>query len=132
MSHLSRRDLLKSAAAAPLVGAAAPLLRWLPGGEDRSLLVLELVGGNDGLNTIIPIEDPAWSKARPQLAAVRQGAHKLKNGFALHPEMSGLHQLMQDGLMNVVHGVGYPEPSRCTRRTSWSPPSTASRSTRSW
>ena len=54
---VSRRDLLKSAAAAPLIGSGASMFRWLPGGEDRCLLVLELVGGNDGLNTIIPIQD---------------------------------------------------------------------------
>jgi len=97
MSDLSRRDLLKSAAAVPLAGAATGLFRWVPGGEDRSLLVLELAGGNDGLNTIIPIEDPAWGKARSRLAGVRKGAHKLENGFALHPQMPGLHRLIARG-----------------------------------
>ena len=112
MSDLSRRDLLKSAAAVPLVVPGTGLLGWVPGGEDRSLLILELAGGNDGLNTVIPLEDPAWRKARPRLSGVRRGAHKLGDGFALHPQMPGLHQLMQDGLCNAVHGVGYPQPSR--------------------
>ncbi|MHC4078733.1 MAG: DUF1501 domain-containing protein [Planctomycetota bacterium] len=112
MSGFSRRDLLKSAAAVPWIGPGANLFRWLPGGEDRCLLVLELVGGNDGLNTILPIEDPAWRAARPRLASVRNGAHKLGDGFALHPQMPGLHQLIQEGLCNAVHGVGYPKPSR--------------------
>ncbi|MCA8958082.1 MAG: DUF1501 domain-containing protein [Planctomycetes bacterium] len=103
--------MLRSVAAAPLLGAAGSM-RWLPHGDSRCLVVLELDGGNDGLNTILPLEDPAWARARPQLAGVRRGAHRLAGGFGLHPAMSGLHGLMRDGLAAVVHGVGFAGSSR--------------------
>lgn len=111
---IDRRLFLESAAAAPFVGSTVVggFMRWMPAGDDRTLVVLEFDGGNDGLNTILPIEDRAWIQARPQLSSVRRGSHKLKDGFALHPNLVGVHRLMRDGVATVVHGVGYAGASR--------------------
>ena len=113
-SKISRRRFLETAAVLPIPGALGldGFLRWLPGGDDRSLVVLELDGGNDGLNTVLPVEDPSWARARPSLASVRGGSHRLDDGFALHPSCSGLSELMQKGLAAVIHGVGYEGSSR--------------------
>jgi uncharacterized protein (DUF1501 family) len=108
---LTRRDLLRRAAAVPLAGAAGGL-RWLPGGDDAALVVLELEGGNDGLNTVIPLDDARWAAARPQLAQVRNGAHALGGGFALHPALAALARRCRDGQAAIVHGAGYPGPDR--------------------
>lgn len=107
-----RRSFLFGAAATPLVLGSSPLSRWLPGGDDRVLLVLELAGGNDGLNTVIPVDDDAYRRARPQLGSVRDGAHRLVDGTALHPSLRALHRRVMDGAAAVVHGVGYPNPDR--------------------
>lgn len=110
MTDTNRREILQSAAAAPLC-LGAPL-RWLPGGDDRCLVVLELSGGNDGLNTVLPLQDPLYHKARPRLRAVRQGAHALQDGLALHPQLRELHRLHRDGRCSIIQGVGYPKPDR--------------------
>jgi uncharacterized protein (DUF1501 family) len=113
-NEIDRRTFLSSAAAAPLVapGVLTSFGRVLPDGDGRSLVVLEFDGGNDGLNTILPVDDAAWAKARPKLAGVRKGAHALRDGFALHPGMAGVHRLMREGLACAVHGVGYAGSSR--------------------
>ena len=95
MSNLSRRDVLKSAAVLPLWSAGAGFMRWLPDGDNRCLLILELVGGNDGLNTVIPLNEAAWADARPDLSSVRNGAHDIGGGYALHPRMRGMADLMR-------------------------------------
>ena len=110
----SRRDVLRAAALAPLPLWAphGDALRWLPGGDDRCVVVIELAGGNDGLNTLIPHDDPAYAAARPALAEVRGRALALDGGYGLHPALQRVHGLMKEGLGTVVHGVGYPNPDR--------------------
>jgi uncharacterized protein (DUF1501 family) len=109
LKKIDRRAFLGTAAAAPLISTApvTGFLNWLPEGDDRTLIVLELDGGNDGLNTILPLADREWRRVRPQLSSVRNGSHKLKGGFALHPSLDGVHRLMKDGLAAAVHGVGF-------------------------
>ena len=58
----TRRTFLGGAAAAPAVAALRLPLRWLPAGDDRALVVIELEGGNDGLSTLIPLEDARWNR----------------------------------------------------------------------
>jgi uncharacterized protein (DUF1501 family) len=76
------------------------------------LVVLELVGGNDGLATVIPTDSAHYPKLRPNLQVVRRGAHALGDGTALHPELRQLQRLVRDGVAMVVHGVGYPGADR--------------------
>jgi uncharacterized protein (DUF1501 family) len=79
--------------------------------QDRVLLVIELTGGNDGLNTVIPQDDPAYHRARPELG-IREGIHRLNDQFALHPTLGEVAELFNEGQAAIVHGVGYPNPNR--------------------
>jgi len=78
---------------------------------ERILVVVELSGGNDGLNTIVPLADPAYYRARPNLGIPESQAIKFADGFGFHPSMVGFERLYKDGLMSVVHGCGYDHPS---------------------
>jgi uncharacterized protein (DUF1501 family) len=78
---------------------------------NRILVVVELSGGNDGLNTVVPYGDPAYYRARPKIGIPENEVIKLANGFGLHPSMVGFERLYKDGLLGVVHGCGYDHPS---------------------
>lgn len=82
--------------------------------EDHVLVVVQLGGGNDGLNTVIPYADELYYKARPGIGVARDRVLKLgKNGYVgLHPSMTGMKALYDDGLLGVIQGVGYPNPDR--------------------
>lgn len=93
--------------------AAGPRRRTEPSEEtDRILVVLQLAGGNDGLNTVIPYRDDAYYRARPQIAIARKDALPLTDELGLHPSATGLKQLYDAGLLAIVQGVGYPNPDR--------------------
>ncbi len=90
-------------------------LTSVPGVPDEHILVVvQLSGGNDGLNTIIPFGDPAYYKARPGIGIAEKDALKLSggDGIGLHPQMTALKDLYDDGLATIVQGVGYPNPNR--------------------
>jgi uncharacterized protein (DUF1501 family) len=74
------------------------------------LVVVTLYGGNDGLNTVIPAADPAYQKARPDLAYQQNQVLELGEGLGLNPGMTGFKSLWDDGKLAVVRGVGYPNP----------------------
>ncbi|MFA7249086.1 MAG: DUF1501 domain-containing protein [Dehalococcoidia bacterium] len=76
------------------------------------LVVLQMAGGNDGLNTVAPIGDPAYFDVRPGLAINPEAALPLGRGLALNPVMTGLKTLYDRGQVGVVLGVGYPNPNR--------------------
>jgi uncharacterized protein (DUF1501 family) len=76
------------------------------------LVVVQLAGGNDGLNTVVPYGNSLYYHARRQLAIPQREVHKLEDGIGLHPALNGLKQLYDDGLLGVVQGVGYPNPNR--------------------
>jgi uncharacterized protein (DUF1501 family) len=78
---------------------------------ERILVVLELSGGNDGLNTVVPYGDPAYYRARPTIGIRERDAIRIADGFGLHPSMVGFERLYKDGQMAVVHGCGYEHPS---------------------
>src|SRR5271167_4832823 len=85
--------------------AAAP-------GKDNILVVLEMTGGNDGLNTVIPYADDLYHKARPTLRQTKDVVIRLDDHVGLHSGMVGLRPLLQQGQLAVVQGVGYPNPER--------------------
>jgi uncharacterized protein (DUF1501 family) len=77
----------------------------------RILVVVELSGGNDGLNTVVPYGDAAYYRARPKLGIPERDVIKAANGFGFHPSMVGFERLYKDGMLGVVHGCGYDHPS---------------------
>jgi uncharacterized protein (DUF1501 family) len=97
---------------APAGGPSNPLT----GDNERILVVLELSGANDGLNTVVPYTDDAYYRARPRLAIRAEGggnaaARKLDERFALNPGMVGFQRLWKDGQLAIFHGCGYENPS---------------------
>jgi uncharacterized protein (DUF1501 family) len=78
---------------------------------DRILVVLELSGGNDGLNTVVPYADAAYYRARPRIGIPERDVLKVTDQFGFHPSMVGFERLYKDGRMAVVHGCGYDHPS---------------------
>ena len=79
--------------------------------SDNILVVLELSGGNDGLNTLVPYADDAYYRARPTLGIAENSLLKVDDHFGFNPGAKGLHRLWQSGDLAVVHGCGYPDPS---------------------
>ncbi len=84
--------------------------------DDRILVVVQLGGGNDGLNTVVPYGLRDYYNARPQLAVpeadVIRFADGRADGLGLHPSLKGLMDLYQDGKLAIYQGVGYPNPNR--------------------
>ncbi len=78
----------------------------------KILVVIEMAGGNDGLNTVAPVSDPLYAKLRPTIGVKADEAVKIDNGLALHPGMGALGKLYEKGQLAVVTGVGYPNPNR--------------------
>jgi uncharacterized protein (DUF1501 family) len=83
-----------------------------PPGKDSILVVLELTGGNDGLNTVIPYADDLYHKARPTLRQTGKVVIRLDDYVGLNSAMQGFRPLWQQGQLAVVQGVGYPNPQR--------------------
>jgi uncharacterized protein (DUF1501 family) len=78
--------------------------------DDRILVVVQMSGGNDGLNTVIPFDDDDYHRVR---SGLRQRKHlKIADGVALHEQMTGMRDLFANGDLAVVQGVGYPGPNR--------------------
>ena len=81
-------------------------------GKDRILVVLEMTGGNDGLNTVIPFGDDLYHKARPTLRYRKEEVLRIDDHLGLNPGLRGLQDLFGKGHLAVVQGVGYPNPNR--------------------
>ena len=79
--------------------------------EENILVVLELSGGNDGLNTLVPYGDDAYYQARPKLGIPSDKLLKVDDHYGFNPGALGLHRLWETGDLAVVHGCGYPDPS---------------------
>lgn len=82
------------------------------GGSDRILVVIQMSGGNDGLNTIVPYRNEDYLKARPKLAIGKDVVRKVGSDVGFHPAMKGLEKLVDAGRFSIIHGVGYAKPNR--------------------
>lgn len=82
------------------------------GAADRILVVLQLSGGNDGLNTVIPYACDDYHRARPELRFTPEKVLKIDGAVGLHPGLAPLKSLYDDGHAAVIQGVGYPNPNR--------------------
>lgn len=101
----------RSALGMPQPGAGLSSIPSVP--EDHVLVVVQLSGGNDGLNTVVPYLDDAYYRSRPVIGIKADQVLKLgKADVGLHPAMTGFKELYDDGMLAVVQGVGYPNPNR--------------------
>ena len=82
-----------------------------PGSDDPILVVVELSGGNDGLNTVVPFCDDDYYRLRPNLGIRKSKLLQLDDYFGLNPGLKGLQQLWNEGDLAIVHGCGYEQPS---------------------
>ncbi len=78
----------------------------------RQLVLIQLSGGNDGLNTVIPFGTGAYYDARPQIAVPQKDVLKLTDNIGLHPQMTGMQELFNAGNLAIVEGAGYSSPNR--------------------
>src|SRR3954468_24807591 len=117
----SRRSFLKGAFSSTALVALAPAVpqflieasaRAAENKGETVLVVVQLSGGNDGLNTVIPWADDAYRKSRPSLAVPGSTVLKIDDRVALHPSMKDFSKLLEDGRLGIVQGVGYPNPDR--------------------
>jgi uncharacterized protein (DUF1501 family) len=109
---MKRRDFLGGIGAAGLLGLLPGLAAAAVSAPGRRLLILvELKGGNDGLNTVVPHADAAYYALRPRIAIPADQVLPLGEGHGLHPSLQPLLPLWQAGELAVIHGVGYPKPN---------------------
>ena len=124
--NCSRRDFLMRGLYGMGVGATLPLVLSRTSAAlaaqaaagtsvekhpERILVVVELSGGNDGLNTVVPFGDAAYYRARPRLGIRERDAITVAPGLGFHPSLVGFERLYKDGQLAVVHGCGYDRPS---------------------
>jgi uncharacterized protein (DUF1501 family) len=114
---LTRREFLGSASLFALA-PAVPLFitrtaQAATAGKDRRVLVVvQLDGGNDALNTVVPHADPNYEKLRPRLKIPKKDLVRLSDTLGLHRSLRSLESLLQAGQLAVLPGVGYPNPNR--------------------
>jgi uncharacterized protein (DUF1501 family) len=113
---MDRRSFLASSlSAAALAGVGSPMLAFaaapVSAGYRNLLVLIELKGGNDGLNTIVPFEDPNYVALRPKLAIARDAVVQLSDRAGMHPALAPLLPLWKGGQLAVLQGVGYPAPN---------------------
>ena len=124
MTHIHRRTFNSNSlkgATALAIGAAAPTgwiqalastLNEQSASQDKMLVVIQLTGGNDGLNTIIPYSNELYYKSRPKLAIPKESVLTINSDVGLHPSLRGIANLIEDKNFCVLQGVGYPNPNR--------------------
>lgn len=98
---------------------------------NKVVVILQLSGGNDGLNTVIPVRNDLYYNARPRLGIAKDKALSLTDEAGLHPALTGFKELFDDGSLGILNNVGYPNPDRSHFRSMdiWH---TASQSTEYW
>lgn len=110
-SSLGASALLSASATVPDLVARTAIAASQKSGENI-LVVVQLSGGNDGLNTVVPYADPLYDKNRIALRIDRASVLKLDDEVGLHPNLKSFAKLAEQGRLAVVQGVGYPNPDR--------------------
>jgi uncharacterized protein (DUF1501 family) len=83
----------------------------VPAGN-KVVVVLQLSGGNDGLNTVIPVRNDIYYRERPRLGIEKDKALRLTDEVGLHPALAGFREFYDDGSLGIINSVGYPNPDR--------------------
>src|SRR5580658_3992656 len=96
-----------------LQAQAADSATQIATGKDASILVvLQMAGGNDGINTVVPYANDYYHRARPRIGHKPDSVLKLTDEIGLHPALTGFKGLYDAGQLSIVQGVGYPNPNR--------------------
>ena len=122
LSQLSRRDVLRAGLSGISVAAGTALRVGVFGrtaaalaaeaeSNGKILVVLELSGGNDGLNTLVPYGDDAYYKWRPNIGIAKKSLRPIDDHWGFSRGMVGFERLYKDGKLAIVHGCGYENPS---------------------
>lgn len=118
---MQRRDFLKQSAFTTAGTLLVPhflkayemqMLEQASGTNGKILVVVQLSGGNDGLNTVIPYRNDIYYRERPTLAIRPEKVLTLTDDIGLHPAMTPLKALYDEGLVTIINNVGYPNPDR--------------------
>ena len=116
-NDIDRRKFLKLIGSGAAVGSLSQL-PFAPAAsadqdlaKNKILVVLELSGGNDGLNTLVPYGDDAYYRHRPKIGIPEKKLRKIDDHFGFNPDMAGMEKLYKDGKMAIFHGCGYDQPS---------------------
>ena len=109
---VTRRNLLKALGALGIT-TGLPMSPALAaaGSDKRILVVVEMSGANDGLNTLVPYTDDAYYRLRPRIGLRADKVRKIDDRYGFNPGMLGFERLYKDGKMAIVHGCGYPQQS---------------------
>jgi uncharacterized protein (DUF1501 family) len=114
---LSRRQFMRRTSLVSLYPLVPSLLSRIANAataeaDAKVLVVIQLDGGNDGINTVVPFGDDAYARNRTALRLDTNKLHKLNDHIGLHPQMKAAKELFDDGRLTIVQGVGYPNPDR--------------------
>src|SRR5437667_6136624 len=114
---LSRRDFLKSSSLISLAPTVPGFLARTAQAaqterDGQVLVVLELNGGNDGINTVVPFADEGYAKHRKTLRLPKDRLVKINDQVGLHPSLRDFGKLLEAGQLVIAQGVSYPNPSR--------------------
>jgi uncharacterized protein (DUF1501 family) len=91
---------------------AASATQAVTGKDSTILIVLQMAGGNDGLNTVVPYANDFYHRARPRIGLKPEDVLKLNDSVGLHGALKGFKELYDGGQLSVIQGVGYPNPNR--------------------
>jgi len=114
---IKRKEFIQAGSLATASLMVPKFLKAFEGGEmvlpgNKVVVILQLSGGNDGLNTVIPVRNDLYYKARPKLGIAREKALSLTDETGLHPALKGLKELYDQGHLAILNNVGYPNPDR--------------------
>src|SRR5580693_5248496 len=118
---LTRRDLFKTTLNGAALVALSPTIPTFlartaraaePRRDGRVLVVIQLDGGNDAINTLVPFRDEGYAKHRSSLRLDQKSLIKVNGDVGLHPALRDMGKLLEGGQLALVPGVGYPNPNR--------------------
>jgi len=113
----TRRDFLRATLGASAVLSLGPVARHVPAASsqpdrDTVLVIVQLSGGNDGLNTVVPYGDDEYGRGRTTLRLPTSDLHKIDSLLAFHPRMAAFMRLYQEGHLSIIQGVGHTGSDR--------------------
>jgi uncharacterized protein (DUF1501 family) len=114
---IKRREFLQVGSLATASFMVPKFLKAFEGGAfvpagNKVIVILQLSGGNDGLNTVIPVRNDIYYKARPRLGIIRDKALSITDEAGLHPALTSFREAFDDGSLGILNNVGYPNPDR--------------------